>query len=406
MGEAQRGLASKASSPVLVVVLLVLAACGSGAAGTPGRAEVARRSPAASTASRIVYNGGQVLADAEVVVVFWGNDLPASVVERTPDIYRTLTELNDFDWISEYDTASQHIRRPTFLGQVVIDPGDAGTRLLDGGTKLFEQDIVAELVKQLDAGVLPAPTENSYYAVHFPPGVTILAGVFEDRSCVEWSAYHGDLAPSAPGTYAVFPACGQTSPNAVHELFEAVTDPHDNDGWTTRSGDEIADLCGDSLTSLPLRDGGALDIQRLWSDVAGACLGSGNEFTISINPIVAPAAPVLTFTVSTIPPRNPYAQLSWKVSGLPGGATAAIVPQADAPGRWTLTVDLPQPYTKFSLAVEARTESWSASVSAGVYLGSASSTAATGCSQAAGSAWPVGVAATLLLWMVRLRRRA
>jgi MYXO-CTERM domain-containing protein len=398
MGATQRGLASTGVGTGLVVVLLLLAACGFGAAGPPTRVTVARRSASASSSPLVTYKGGRVLSDADIVVVFWGGTVPSAVVDATPEIYRTITGIDDFDWISEYDTPAQHIGRARLVGQTTIDPGDAGT-------DLFEGQIVAELIRQLDAGALPPATDDSYYAVYFPPGVTIRAGIFEDRSCHEWQAYHGDLAPDVPGTYAVFPGCGQSSPNAVHELFEAMTDPHDNDGWTTQAGDEIADLCASSLTSLPLADGGTFGIQRLWSDVANACLGSGNEFTLSIDPAAAVADPVVSFTLSMSPPRNPFTQLSWGVSGLPTGGTYSIAQRTDGSGRFTLTLDLPQPSQGARFTVEGRTESWKASAVGGLYLASSSSGAA-GCSQASGTSWPVGLVALIGLVVLGRRRRS
>jgi len=359
---------------------------------------------AGTDAGVVTYHGGTVLSGAQIVLVLWGRDVAGDVVDRTTSTYRTVTELTDFDWISEYDTASQHIGRASFLGQVVIDPGDAGTRLSDGGTLLLDQDIVAELVRQLDAGVLPTATDEHYYAVYFPRGVRIETGLFLDASCQVWSAYHGDLAPASVGTYAVFPACGQNSPNAVHELFEAVTDPHDNDGWTTQDGSEIADLCANSLTSLPLRDGGALSIQRLWSNRSGGCIASGNEFNVSIDPRVAPAAPELTFTVSVTTPRSPYGSLGWQVSGLPDGGTSTM--REDAPARWTLTVDLPPADKAFSFTIAARSESWKSSAAAGVYPAPASSHSGVGCSQSSGDPLPEPFLGALVLGALGLRGRA
>lgn len=386
------------ASRALVLFLLAQVACGSAEPGASRQLQVGRRAAAASTSSVVRYHGGRVLSGAEVVVVFWGSDLPAVVVEGTPGIYRALGELNDLDWISEYDTASQHIRRPSFAGQVVIAPGDTGTTLVD-------TQIVAELVRQLDAGVLPPATEDSYFPVYFPHGIVIELGQSSARSCVTWAAYHGDLAPASPGTYAVFPDCGRASADAVHELFEAVTDPH-ADGWYSDPGDEIADLCQSDITSLPLGDGGSLVIQRLWSDIAGGCFGSGNDFALSIDPAEAPAAPLMTFVVSMTPPRKPYAQLSWQVSGLPAGASASSFLQ-EAQDRWTFTVDLPHADKGFSFMVEGRTESRTAFAGAQVTVAPApSAPATTGCSQAGGSAGPGGLAAALLIAILCPRRQA
>jgi len=387
------------ASRVLVGLVLAELACGSAEPGPSGQLKVGRRASTASTSGLVTYHGGKVLSGAQVVVVFWGSDFPTDVLEGTPETYRTLGELSDFDWISEYDTASQNIQRPNFAGQVVIEPGDSGTTLV-------EAQIVAELINQLDAGVLPAATEDTYYAVYFPHGIVIELGDHQTRSCVSWDAFHGALAPGSAGTFAVFPSCGAVSYAAAHELFEAVTDPH-YDGWYTADGGaEIADLCQTDTTSLHLPDGGTLVAQALWSDVAGGCLGSGNQFALSIEPTTAAVAPVLTFTVSMTAPRNPYAQLTWTVTGLPAGASASP-PRQDGQDRWTFSVDVPHADTPFSVTVQARTESWTAFVAAPVSVPRAPSAPATaGCSQSGGSAGPVGIAALLVLAVLRPRRRA
>ena len=50
------------------------------------------------------------------------------------------------------------------------------------------------LSARIAAGNIPAPNASTYYAIHFPPGVTLNA-TDVSQGCVAWCAYHRD------GTY-------------------------------------------------------------------------------------------------------------------------------------------------------------------------------------------------------------
>lgn len=367
----------------------VLLAMGCGSPGSGPRPQQISRSPSATvqpTIPGLVYGDGGVLSQAEVFVVFWGNDVPAEIQETTAATYRTISEVSDFDWMDEYDTPGQHISRSRFVGTATIEPTDAGTDLSD-------EDISAELARQIDAGVLPLLGDSAYYPVYLPSGVSVRLG--QQRSCRVWLAYHSAFRSEGLGTYAVFPECGRFAPAAVHELFEAITDPR-GDGWRTASGEELADLCQGAITRLPLTDGGTLTVQGLWSNRRSACVGSMHEFRLLTSPEVAVARETLTFEVYLSLPLQPYARLDWELTGLPAGASYSLDPVPDHADRWVLTLHLRQPFEAAQPTLEARSEAWTSSTLLTLTVPPAAH-APSGCSQAAGDSWPMALVTLLAL---------
>ena len=94
---------------------------------------------------------------------------------------------------SEYKTSSQNINPGSFVGQYTITPSSNANNVA-----ISDAQIQSELVAQISAGHLPAATLDSqgnpqtYYAIYFPPGVTISLGNY--HSCTEYCAYHGTVA--------------------------------------------------------------------------------------------------------------------------------------------------------------------------------------------------------------------
>jgi hypothetical protein len=211
-----------------------------------------------------------------------------------------------FDWLVEYDTprsggTGQTIGRGGFVVQKLISPSAAN----DGQT-ISDSQIQAELAAQLQAGALPAPTNdsggnaNTLYMVHFPQGKTITLGSVS--SCVNngFCAYHGSFALGAQNVlYGVLPdmgpqsgcrqGCGQNAVPfdnqtsvASHELVEAVTDPVVSLGWfDPNTGNEIGDICNQQQGTVLGGDGVAYVVQKEFSNRANAC--------IVMAPLVTPA---------------------------------------------------------------------------------------------------------------------
>jgi hypothetical protein len=177
----------------------------------------------------LVYYGGPVLSNVKVFTVFWNNNV--AFQSQLNSFYSAVTNSAYFDWLSEYDTPTQNIGRGSLLGSLV-DPSPPAS------TALTNVDIQTELGKLIDAGKVPAPTADTLYMVHFPPGVSIdLDG---SGSCVVFCAYHNTFVHNGVNVYyGVMPdqggscagGCGpdpSTFNNLTsvssHELIESVTD--------------------------------------------------------------------------------------------------------------------------------------------------------------------------------------
>ena len=125
----------------------------------------------------------------------------SQVKHTTPSVatfYQQVLNSAYVDWLTEYNTnfsggTNQIIGRGAFVIQVAITPSTTAIPLDDSA-------IQTELVKQINAGHLPAPTSdaagnnNTYYAIFFPHGQRVTQG--GTGSCVAggFCAYHGTIA--------------------------------------------------------------------------------------------------------------------------------------------------------------------------------------------------------------------
>ena len=83
--------------------------------------------------------------------------------------------------MAQYNTSTQKIGRGT-VGKPISYNTDLKTKLDDA------KDIQPLLIQLVKNKVI-RPNENTYYAIHFAPGVSISLG--DDKSCSRFCAYHG-----------------------------------------------------------------------------------------------------------------------------------------------------------------------------------------------------------------------
>jgi hypothetical protein len=241
-----------------------------------------------------VYNGGRVIANVQVNVVLWSQNVYPQLFGNISTFFSHVTNSTYMDWLSEYDATlfngvRQAIGRGSINGATVIRPNNTSNQLTDA-------QIQTELSQQITAGPanggLPLPTANSLYMVYLPPGVIytdqagapscntpgLAKGVTSDCGYHESFTYatgqdvvYGvitDLSPT-PGTSC---NCGpgtqfaNTTAVSSHELIEAITDPDPFTGWSPEIGDPLP--CNGTQRTLPTGD----VVQAGWSNRYGACV--------------------------------------------------------------------------------------------------------------------------------------
>jgi hypothetical protein len=134
-------------------------------------------SKAAAPANALLnYYGGHVISNVHIVPVMWGSNVPSAVVTGMPAFYAAITDSAYFDWQAEYDTditafggetgTNQKIGRGTAEAAITIQPSVTSTSITN-------DQIAAELQKQISAGKLPKNDANTLYMFHFPAGMKI-----------------------------------------------------------------------------------------------------------------------------------------------------------------------------------------------------------------------------------------
>jgi hypothetical protein len=218
--------------------------------------------PTNGCASPLVYYGGAIISRPAVVQVSWNvpftnGTVPSSVESYLASWWPAILspQAGYLAWLSEYDTAAllgqdglagsnqSFAGFGAYVGLFHISPATANQ-----GAAVTDTQIAAELVAQIEAGHLPAPTFdatgscNTVYMIDFPPSVTDLSFTLAGstaHSCTDFCGYHGGTRYQGKNIYyGVHPdfssACPACAPDGLqpdlglvhsHELAEAMTDP-------------------------------------------------------------------------------------------------------------------------------------------------------------------------------------
>jgi predicted small lipoprotein YifL len=130
---------------------------------------------------------------------------------------------------------------PLLFNPELPDGGIAGPNLWS------DYGIVPELNREILAGNIPAPNDNTLYMIMLPAGIdTYNMLTYDEAGYHGWATYNGQKY-----TYGVIGYRGTTATqiNAQdeiisHELAESATDPDTTTGWRDYSlNQEIADIC-------------------------------------------------------------------------------------------------------------------------------------------------------------------
>ena len=288
----------------------------------------------APSGAHLIYYGGRVVSNMQVVQVLWGSGsagggngqyLAEVLGTTTPNIatfYQGVLNSAYVDWLDEYNTditdfggdsgTNQSIGRGSFSERVIITPSTNASSISDA-------TIQTELVNQIVAGHLPLPTtdaagnNNTYYAIFFPHGKSITQGGATSCAAGGFCAYHGTVVASFPVGeiyYGVHPdmqagsgcdtGCGSGATAfdnytsvASHEMVETITDGEVGLAvdlapplaWYDNTNGEIGDICNAQQGSIVGSDGHTYTVQAEFSNAANTCI-----ITASPTPTLTPTA--------------------------------------------------------------------------------------------------------------------
>jgi hypothetical protein len=245
----------------------------------------------------------------------------------------------------------------TFAGLFQIVPAAA-----NNGSTITDTQIQSELLSQITAGHLPAPTNdalgnpNTLYMIFFPPGKTISQGGSNSCQAGGFCAYHGttsSLFNSKHVLYGVLPdmqagsgcssGCGTSTvfgnytSVTSHELVEAMTDADVGIAttfaaplaWYDQTNGEIGDICNGQQGSYTA-NGTTYTIQLEFSNSASNCVNfpvvSGPNYTLSASPssLTVTQGSSGNSTITVTPSGGFTGSVTLSTSALPSGVTASF----------------------------------------------------------------------------------
>jgi hypothetical protein len=326
---------------------------------------------AAPAGAHLTYFGGPIISNVQVVQVLYGSGSYNAQVAGTTSptmgqFYGDITGSGSglVSLLQQYNTpvsggTGQTFGNGTFLGLFQIVPA-AG----NNGSTITDAQIQSELLAQITAGHLPAPTldatgnPNTVYMIFFPPGKTITQGGSNSCQAGGFCAYHGTTSSLLGGQhvlYGVMPdmqtglcstgGCGSAgvfgnyTSVTSHELVEAMTDAFVGIAtvfgpplaWYDQVNGEIGDICNGQQASYTA-NGTAYTIQLEFSNAANNCVTfpppSGPDFSITASPAsqTVTAGAGTSYTATVAASGGFTGAVSFSVSGLPSGATASFNP--------------------------------------------------------------------------------
>ncbi|KAI9329719.1 hypothetical protein BDR26DRAFT_922768 [Obelidium mucronatum] len=238
----------------------------------------------APVSAHLTNYGGPVIPNVEVHPIYYGN---ANYQSNLDAFYAGVTNSAWMDVMNQYGV---------YRGTAVKGFGVPATKSsLDDVADI--QKMLIDLVK----GGTIRPTANTYYPIHFAPGISISQG--GSASCKVFCAYHGTIDVSSLNVgakylyYGVMPdqggacagGCGsnaQTVNNlfsvSSHELCEAATDAAVGLAtvigaplaWYDQTNGENGDICNAQQGTTVGGDGVTYVVQKHWSNADNACLAN------------------------------------------------------------------------------------------------------------------------------------
>jgi hypothetical protein len=322
---------------------------------------------AAPAGAHLTYFGGPIISNVQVIQVLYGSGSYNAQVAGTTsptmgNFFADITTTGLITLLQQYNTpvsggTGQTFGNGTFAGLFQIVPAAA-----NNGSTITDTQIQSELLSQITAGHLPAPTNdalgnpNTLYMIFFPPGKTISQGGSNSCQAGGFCAYHGttsSLFNSKHVLYGVLPdmqagsgcssGCGTSTvfgnytSVTSHELVEAMTDADVGIAttfaaplaWYDQTNGEIGDICNGQQGSYTA-NGTTYTIQLEFSNSASNCVNfpvvSGPNYTLSASPssLTVTQGSSGSSTITVTPSGGFTGSVSLSTSALPSGVTASF----------------------------------------------------------------------------------
>ncbi|HEX8790320.1 MAG TPA: hypothetical protein VF765_05160 [Polyangiaceae bacterium] len=325
-------------------------------------ARKAHATPAFPAGAQLVYNGGKVNSSSTYLDVFWGSywsGAGAATASHIDSFMSTVGPSPDFASVLEqYSTSTQTIGVGKYAGKVFV--------ATDPPSTVDDTAIEAQIQSWIDAGTVPAASDNEVYSIAFPPGVTVT--MQGSASCSAFCGYHSSFTTTSGATarYIVLPdpGCGGVAgcnfaattddSNTIilsHEMSEETTDPDvglaistNNNaylGWYDNANGEIGDICAGDPDSSIL----GFAVQTEWSNADNACVATRTTTTtpdysimvVNPNATVAPGKRA-RFTLDSVATGGFTGAIKLWVAGLPPGATKSFSSALSGSGSTILRV--------------------------------------------------------------------
>jgi hypothetical protein len=324
---------------------------------------------AAPAGAHLSYFGGPIISNVQVIQVLYGSGSYNSQVAGTTsptmgNFFGDITGANSglMTLLQQYNTnisggTGQVFGNGTFAGLFQIVPA-AG----NNGSTITDAQIQSELLAQINAGHLPAPTNdalgnpNTLYMIFFPPGKTISQGGSNSCQAGGFCAYHGTTSSTLNTKhvlYGVLPdmqagsgcatGCGTSTTFGnytsvtSHELVEALTDADVGIAttfaaplaWYDQTNGEIGDICNAQQGSY-VANGTTYVIQLEFSNSANNCVlppaagGTTPNFSLSASPASVSVTQGSTgsSTITVTKTGGFTGSVTLSNSALPSGVTA------------------------------------------------------------------------------------
>ena len=324
---------------------------------------------AAPAGAHLSYFGGPIISNVQVIQVLYGSGSYNSQIAGTTsptmgNFFGDITGANSglMTLLQQYNTnisggTGQVFGNGTFAGLFQIVPA-AG----NNGSTITDTQIQSELLAQINAGHLPAPTNdalgnpNTLYMIFFPPGKTISQGGSNSCQAGGFCAYHGTTSSTLNSKhvlYGVLPdmqagsgcatGCGTSTTFGnytsvtSHELVEALTDADVGIAttfaaplaWYDQTNGEIGDICSAQQGSY-VANGTTYTIQLEFSNSANNCVlppaagGTTPNFSLSASPASVSVTQGSTgsSTITVTKTGGFTGSVTLSNSALPSGVTA------------------------------------------------------------------------------------